>query len=180
MSQAPLEVRLQPYQTLIQRAQEILFGKRPVVCVLLALGIFSMFTFVSETNSGFFATIAFIACVIYSVLIVFRIFGDKIDQFLFKPLEPETDPAAPDRVRSLEEICQIIESLNFGKFCSQVSGVKAGIAFLAQAVLFKVIPTFYFNALLVTVVLCLPWTITRKPVWDVVSPYFAKEKPKQE
>lgn len=176
-----LEERLRPYETFILRAQEVLFFKRPVVLGILVFGITSLFSFVRSTESGFFATVALVACVVYAVLIVFRFFGDKIEAVLFKPLDAETDPSAPDRTRSLEEVCRLLEACKCDKCCGEgKGGVKYGIAFLALAVVFKFVPTFYFNAFVVAAVLFLPGIVTRKPVWDAVSPHLPQEKPKTE
>lgn len=180
MSQS-LEERLRPYESFILRAQEVLFFKRPVVLGLLVFGIISLFSFVKTTESGFFATTALVVCVVYAVLIVFRFFGDKIEGVLFKPLDAEADASAPDRTRSLEEICRILESCKCDKCCGDAKGgVKYGIACLALAVVFKFVPTFYFNAFVVAAVLFLPGILTRKPVWDAVSPHLPQEKPKTE
>lgn len=170
-----LEERLRPYENIIMRTQEILLFKRPVVLGMILIGVISIFSFVKSSNAGVYAVTSLLGAVAYAFVIINRYFGEKIMQYLFPELPPETNPEASNRVRSFSEFCKLLECHKCTK-CSNMNGIKKGVIFFGLAFLTKYINVFYFNLIVVLAVLILPGVIMHPSVWASIGHKSVKVK----
>ncbi|KAH0790885.1 hypothetical protein GPJ56_005020 [Histomonas meleagridis] len=153
---------LRPYEETITRMQEVFLFKRPLVLILILVGILAFYIFVKSSEAGFFAVIALFFVVIYAVSIIWTYLKNFLSKYLFKPL-PADDPTASNRVRTLEEFCDFLEkakkfisgSENQTKKSSLRRIIVAAVSFTFAFIFTKVDP-FYFNLVFTYIAILLP------------------------
>lgn len=165
---ASLEERLRPYENIIMRAQEVLLFKRPVVLSIIVISVISLFSFVKSSNAGVYAVTALLGAIAYAIAVIYRYLGEKITQYLFPELPPETNPEASNRVRSFSEFCKLLECHKCTKGGS-MNPLKKGAIFFGLAFLTRYINVFYFNLIAVLTVLILPGVIMHPSVWATIG-----------
>ncbi|KAH0793543.1 hypothetical protein GPJ56_002590 [Histomonas meleagridis] len=165
---------LRPYEEFILRMQEVLLFKRPLVLVLLLVGILSFYLFVRSSEAGFFAVIALFFVVLYGIAIIWTYLKKYISKYLFKPL-PADDPLAPNRVRTLEEFCEFIEKAS-KRIAGSEKQTKASslrriitsvVAFFF-AFLFTKVDPFYFNLIFTFIIILLPGTLLHPMIYKLI------------
>lgn len=169
-----LEEQLKPYEKWVILAQEILLFKRPIIYAALLFIIWSLFAFAYSVEAGFFASLSLLACAVYMTVVIYAYVGSKLDKFLFSEL-PKDDPTASNHVRSLKELNDLI-----GKYIPETCTIKqAGelsqkgsiIAIFVSifiAVFFKFVPPFWFNFVVVSLVLILPGVLAIPQVLHIL------------
>lgn len=171
-----LRDRLTPHQKLIQRVQEILFFKQKIALVAIVFIVISVFSFAKESESGFFASIALIFAVFYGLRIFWQFAGSKIEPFLFKELPPE-DKSVTNRVRSFDEVLDIIEHCscckNKGeskedKPANSTQRIIAAVVCFVVAFFLKFVNIFYLNLILTLLVLFLPGILVHPSVYPKI------------
>ena len=146
-----LIAKLKKNEKLVTRVAEVLALKRPIVLGGLLIFVWGLFIFAYSVEAGFFASIFLIISAFYVLCILYAAFGEKIDQIFFKPLEDNSG------VPTIEECAKLIEKIaGDGSFVDKVTEstnstllIVAGICFVL-AIVFKFIPPFWFNFVVVT------------------------------
>jgi hypothetical protein len=179
MSSTTLEGRLRPYEHEIATIQEVLLFHRPLVLVIIIVGLLSTAHFISRIRGGFFATVAFIACVYYSIVVIAAFFGDFLKSILFSELPP-WESRQSNRVRSIAEVAEFLVSLK-AAIPSALRGWRKRIA-VAMLFALAAIAVDHLRILLiaVAVLLLLPGILLLPSVYEFWYPWaqktFTKEK----
>lgn len=166
---------LKPYEEIIIHMEEVLLLKRPLPLALLLICVLAIFAFISSSNAGFFAVVALVFVVAYGVCIIWAYLKNILLKHLFKPLPEETDKNASNRVRSLEELCEIWEGFvekvnNQEKNTSENKKrlIIAGISF-ALAALYYFVDAIWLNLALTIIAILLPGILLHPEVNKFIS-----------
>jgi hypothetical protein len=185
MSLPSVEQRLQRHEAEIKRIQEVLLFRRPLVLVLVLVGIAAFSGFVRSYECGIFATLSLIPLVYYGIVIVWTYLGQRFDAWLF----PALDNLAPDnlgasnRVRSAKEISNFIAAVYgilTGSLNASIRDLVLGVLSILLAAILWTVPVFWLHIVLALVVLFLPGLLLLSPVYALWHPLFEKIAGKSE
>lgn len=162
---ALIKERLRPYELWVTRLQEIFFFRRPHVLNIAMPMIYLTCAFIYFHGLGIFSSFFLIVLIVYIVAAFYCYTDHKFIEYLFPSELPELDKDAPNRTRSLDEICELI--LKFWKCLKSYqrelnSTTRTMIACIAlvAVVILKNIKTFWINFVILNVLIYAPWFAT--------------------
>ena len=156
---------LLPYQLWISRIQEVFFFRRPRVLNVALPIIYLTIAFVWFRGLGVYATVILFILLSYVASVFFCYADHRFVEYFFPATLRDLDQNAPNRTRSLDEICALI--LKIWKVFKEQKGAltpvnRAVVACCALActILLRRLPTFWVNFVLLQILMYGPWLIT--------------------
>ncbi|OHT07062.1 hypothetical protein TRFO_24714 [Tritrichomonas foetus] len=176
---------LQAYEQYVFNLEGMLFWRRPIPMVILLVLVESFFIFVKCSNLSTFAVVFLLIALRYLAEIVYKQFGATLGPILFPPID-EGKPEETNRIYPLLPMCQrgsYLCSVIYNKIkeikaalsqpTTKTTLYAAGVA-SAGFLFFWVVGTFWFNFVLVNLVLLAPGIVMHPQVFPYCEPYILK------
>ena len=165
--QAVQEIKqfLLPYKIWISRTQEVFFFRRPRVLNVALPIIYLTVAFIYTQGLGVYATALLFLLIAYVTSVFFCYADHRFVEYFFPANLRELDRSAPNRTRSLDEICVMILKLwklvkeNKRRLTTVNRAVVASCA-LACTFLMRRVRTFWVNFVLLQLLMYGPWLVT--------------------
>lgn len=162
---AIIRERLEPYELWVTRLQEIFFFRRPHVLNIAMPMIYLTCAFIYFEGLGIYSSFFLITLIVYIVSAFYCYTDHKFVRYLFPTELPELEKNAPNRTRTLDEICDLIVEFwntlkSYNLELNSVTRIMIAIVLIVIGMLLKHINTFWVNFAILNFVIYAPWFAT--------------------
>ena len=182
-----LEEKLKPYENQIDIFQNMLFWKKPIAMGLLVISVNLLFVLIRVMNLSFMPTLFLLLTINVLIKVVRKVAGDKLN-VIFKQIDSKATEGY--KIYTLDVICQKFSCFmkkfqSVCPFCPFILGKKEltiSTAVLPLGVLsvmflfFLVVGTFWFNFVVVNMLLLLPAVIMHPVVSGKIQQILGSKK----